>query len=55
MSQARHIGKPSVHFIGIGGTGMCGIAEVLLNLDYNVSGTVIEESDVTQIINILEQ
>jgi UDP-N-acetylmuramate--alanine ligase len=34
--------------VGIGGTGMCGIAEVLLNLDYNVSGTDIEESDVTQ-------
>lgn len=34
--------------IGIGGTGMNGIAEVLLNLDYRISGTDIIETDVTQ-------
>ncbi len=34
--------------IGIGGTGMNGIAEVLLNLDYKISGTDISETDVTQ-------
>ena len=28
-----------LHFVGIGGTGMCGIAEVLLNLGYTVSGS----------------
>jgi UDP-N-acetylmuramate--alanine ligase len=28
-----------VHFVGIGGVGMCGIAEVLLNLGYKVSGS----------------
>jgi UDP-N-acetylmuramate--alanine ligase len=28
-----------VHFVGIGGSGMAGIAEVLLNLDYKVSGS----------------
>ena len=28
-----------IHFIGIGGTGMSGIAEVLLNLGYRVSGS----------------
>ncbi len=28
-----------LHFVGIGGTGMCGIAEVLLNLGYVVSGS----------------
>jgi len=27
-----------VHFVGIGGSGMSGIAEVLLNLGYTVSG-----------------
>src|SRR5436190_24196099 len=27
------------HFVGIGGIGMCGIAEVLLNLGYSVSGS----------------
>lgn len=28
-----------IHFIGVGGTGMCGIAEVLFNLNYKVSGS----------------
>lgn len=28
-----------IHFVGIGGVGMCGIAEVLLNLGYGVSGS----------------
>ena len=28
-----------VHFVGIGGTGMCGIAEVLHNLGFEVSGS----------------
>ncbi|MDP2154396.1 MAG: Mur ligase domain-containing protein, partial [Sulfuricella sp.] len=28
-----------VHFVGIGGVGMSGIAEVLLNLGYEVSGS----------------
>jgi UDP-N-acetylmuramate--alanine ligase len=37
-----------IHFIGIGGTGMSGIAEVLLNLGYNVSGSDVKESAVTQ-------
>jgi UDP-N-acetylmuramate--alanine ligase len=27
------------HFVGIGGTGMCGLAEILLTLDYEVSGS----------------
>lgn len=29
----------NIHFVGIGGSGMSGIAEVLLNLGYNVSGS----------------
>ncbi len=37
-----------IHFVGIGGTGMCGIAEVLFNLGYNVSGSDIKESAVTE-------
>ena len=37
-----------IHFIGIGGTGMSGIAEVLSNLGYQVSGSDIKESSVTQ-------
>jgi UDP-N-acetylmuramate--alanine ligase len=37
-----------VHFVGIGGIGMSGIAEVLLNLDYGVSGSDLTESAVTR-------
>lgn len=34
-----------IHFVGIGGIGMSGIAEVLLNLGYTVSGSDLRESD----------
>ncbi|HKI51738.1 MAG TPA: UDP-N-acetylmuramate--L-alanine ligase [Geothermobacteraceae bacterium] len=37
-----------IHFIGIGGIGMSGIAEVLLNLGYQVSGSDLRESDITR-------
>ena len=37
-----------IHMIGIGGAGMSGIAEVLVNLGYEVSGSDIRESAVTQ-------
>jgi UDP-N-acetylmuramate--alanine ligase len=37
-----------IHFVGIGGTGMSGIAEVLSNLGYIVSGSDVKESAVTQ-------
>ena len=37
-----------VHFVGIGGSGMCGIAEVLLNQGYQVSGSDLAGSAVTQ-------
>ena len=37
-----------VHFVGIGGAGMGGIAEVLLNLDYGVSGSDLRQNDVTR-------
>ena len=36
-----------IHMVGIGGTGMSGIAEVLLNLGYKVSGSDLQTSDVT--------
>jgi UDP-N-acetylmuramate--alanine ligase len=45
---AKALGKVKrIHFIGIGGTGMNGIAEVLFNLGYEVSGSDIKESVVT--------
>ena len=37
-----------IHFVGIGGSGMSGIAEVLLNLGYEVSGSDMIESVTTQ-------
>jgi len=36
-----------IHMIGVGGTGMCGIAEVLVNLGYTVSGSDLRASSVT--------
>lgn len=37
-----------IHFVGIGGIGMSGIAEVLVNLGYRVSGTDLAVSETTQ-------
>ncbi len=37
-----------IHFVGIGGIGMSGIAEVLLNLGYKISGSDLKSSPVTQ-------
>ena len=37
-----------IHFVGIGGAGMSGIAEVLLNLGYQVSGSDLVDSPVLQ-------
>jgi UDP-N-acetylmuramate--alanine ligase len=40
--------KHRVHFVGIGGIGMSGIAEVLLTLGYSVSGSDLHESEATR-------
>jgi len=37
-----------IHFVGIGGIGMSGIAEVLLNLGYRVSGSDLRSTPITQ-------
>ena len=37
-----------LHFVGIGGTGMNGIAEVLLNLGYEVSGSDLKANAATE-------
>lgn len=42
MRRIKHI-----HFVGIGGAGMCGIAEVLKNQGYQVSGSDIKASNTT--------
>ena len=36
-----------IHFIGVGGSGMSGLAEVLLNMGYQVSGSDLKATDVT--------
>jgi len=41
-------GPCSIHFVGIGGIGMSGIAEVLLTLGHRVSGSDIHQTDVTR-------
>ncbi len=38
----------AIHFIGIGGIGMSGIAELLLNLGFEVTGSDLKESDTTK-------
>lgn len=38
----------TIHFVGIGGAGMCGIAEVLANQGYKVTGSDIKASAVTE-------
>ncbi|UCF30116.1 MAG: UDP-N-acetylmuramate--L-alanine ligase [bacterium] len=42
LRETRHL-----HFVGIGGIGMSGIAEVLLNLGYRISGSDLAQSDTT--------
>ena len=42
-----------IHFVGIGGIGMSGIAEVLLNLGYKISGSDLKSSAVTQRLDSL--
>jgi UDP-N-acetylmuramate--alanine ligase len=37
-----------IHFVGIGGMGMCGIAEVLVNMGYKVSGSDMNETEITK-------
>lgn len=46
LPEMRRIRR--IHFVGIGGAGMCGIAEVLMNLGYQVSGSDLKRSAVTQ-------
>ncbi len=43
MRRIQHL-----HFVGIGGSGMCGIAEVMNNQGYKISGSDINQSVVTQ-------
>ena len=42
IPEMRRINR--LHFVGIGGAGMCGVAEVLLNQGYKISGSDLRES-----------
>ncbi|MTW22001.1 UDP-N-acetylmuramate--L-alanine ligase [Allochromatium palmeri] len=45
---AAHMGRVRrLHFIGIGGSGMSGIAELMANLGYDVAGSDLRDSEVT--------
>ncbi len=48
MGRVRH-----VHFVGIGGAGMSGIAELMANLGYGVSGSDLRDTEVTQRLRAL--
>lgn len=40
--------ETKVHFVGVGGMGMCGLAEVLANMGYQITGSDINETDITK-------
>ena len=46
LATKQAFGQRRLHFVGIGGIGMSGIAEVLLNLGYTVTGSDLRESPV---------
>jgi UDP-N-acetylmuramate--alanine ligase len=48
-----YLKKYHIHFVGIGGIGMSGIAELLLNLGYKVSGSDVKRSDITDRLKTL--
>ena len=48
LGKTRH-----VHFVGVGGIGMSGIAELLANLGYRVSGSDAKRSEVTDRLSSL--
>lgn len=43
LGKTKHL-----HFVGIGGIGMSGIAELLLNLDYKITGSDIRQTEITE-------
>ncbi|MDR1784414.1 MAG: UDP-N-acetylmuramate--L-alanine ligase [Endomicrobium sp.] len=43
----------NIHFVGVGGSGMSGIAEVLINLGHNISGSDLKKSDITDYLKTI--
>ena len=55
VAQPQGMGRVRrVHFVGIGGAGMSGIAEVLHNLDYEVSGSDLRENAVARRLRAMD-
>jgi len=48
MNSTKFRRTKKLHFVGIGGSGMSGIAEILLNMGYSVSGSDMADSEVTR-------
>ena len=48
MKNRSLLNKKNLHFVGIGGIGMSGIARILLDLDYNVSGSDLAPNGITR-------
>lgn len=48
IREGRSSVKRKVHFVGVGGIGMSGLAEILLNLGYDVSGSDLQLTDITR-------
>ena len=48
MKNKELLKNNNIHFVGIGGIGMSGVARILLDLDYNVSGSDVEASSITR-------
>jgi UDP-N-acetylmuramate--alanine ligase len=53
MTTALPLDIGVLHFVGIGGIGMSGIAEVLLNLGYQVQGSDLKETPITERLRAL--
>ena len=54
VAQPHGMGRVrQVHFVGIGGAGMSGIAEVLHNLGYDISGSDLRDNEVTRRLSTL--
>ena len=42
------------HFVGVGGIGMSGLAEILRTLDFDVSGSDLKPNEITALVNFLQ-
>ena len=48
MSNVQKLAGKRIHFVGIGGAGMSGIARIMLSQGLSISGSDVKESSITQ-------